>query len=155
MRWYSKMSVAELLWDPAITHQGINVTVKDGVVTLRGIVPSYAEKVAAERAAGQVAGVRAVAEEIEVRLPTAFELTDQALAARAANALDWAAPVPHGNVKPRVERGWITPRGDREVWVSARERRGGGAKPGGAGRREQQHPGRASTGFRGNREGRH
>jgi len=96
------------VWDPAITHQGINVTVKHGVVTLRGVVPSYAEKVAAEEAAGQVAGVRAVAEEIEVRLPSAFELTDQALASRAAIALDWASPVPHGSVKPRVERGWIT-----------------------------------------------
>src|SRR5579871_3768354 len=99
---------AELAWDPAISHKGITVEVKDGVVTLGGVVPSYAEKVAAERAAGVVAGVRAVAQEIEVRLPTTFEVADQALAGRAANALDWAAPVPHGSVKPRVERGWVT-----------------------------------------------
>ncbi len=98
----------ELRWDPAITDQGIGATVNDGVVTLRGYVPSYAEKLAAERAAERVAGVRAVVQEVEVRLTTSAELSDQALAARAASALDWAVQIPKGSVKPKVEQGWVT-----------------------------------------------
>lgn len=99
---------AELEWDPTITDRGIGATVKDGVVTLRGSVPSYAQKIAAEYAAERIAGVRAVVEEIEVHLPTAVEVSDQALATRAASALDWATTVPPGSVKPKVEKGWVT-----------------------------------------------
>ncbi len=100
--------LAELRWDPSITDQGIGATVKAGVVTLRGDVPSYREKRAAERAAERVAGVRAVVQEIEVHVPTSVELSDEALAVRAASALDWAVQVPKGTVKPRIERGWVT-----------------------------------------------
>ena len=100
--------LAELRWEPAISDQGIGVAVTGGVVTLRGEVPSYAEKLAAEHAAERVAGVRGVVQEVEVRLPSTAELSDQALASRIANALDWAAPVPKGSVKPKIEKGWVT-----------------------------------------------
>jgi osmotically-inducible protein OsmY len=100
--------LAELRWDPAVSDEGIGATVKDGVVTLRGSVGSYAEKVAAERAAERVAGVRAVAQEVEVHLPTAVELSDQALAGRAANALDWVTSVPKGAVKAKIDKSGIT-----------------------------------------------
>jgi osmotically-inducible protein OsmY len=100
--------LAELRWDPAISHQRIGAAVKSGVVTLTGYVPSYAEKVAADRAAERVAGVRAVVQQMEVRLPTATEVSDQALASRAATALEWASLVPEDSVKPKVEGGWIT-----------------------------------------------
>lgn len=99
---------AELAWEPLISEQGIGVAVKDGVVTLRGFVPSYAQKVAAERATERVLGVRGVVEELEVRLPSASELSDQALATRVINALEWSAPVPKGAIKPKVEKGWVT-----------------------------------------------
>jgi len=99
---------AELAWEPLISEQGIGVGVKDGVVTLRGFVPNYAEKLAAERAAERVLAVRGVVQELEVRLPSSSEVTDQALATRVINALEWAAPVPKGSVKPKVEKGRVT-----------------------------------------------
>src|SRR4051794_7444105 len=76
----------ELKWEPSVDAAHIGVSVKDGIVTLAGHVTSYAEKYAAERAAKRVHGVRAVANELEVKLPGSSQRTDEDIAAAAVNA---------------------------------------------------------------------
>jgi osmotically-inducible protein OsmY len=98
----------EMKWDARLQPNEIGVVVKDGVVTLTGWVDSYAKKWAAERAALRVSGVRAVANDIEVRLPSAVERTDQDIAAAAVRALDWDASVPADRVRATVRSGWVT-----------------------------------------------
>src|SRR5438270_190749 len=84
----------ELKFEPRVQPNEIGVVVKDGVVALTGWVDSYAKKWAAEEAAHRVRGVLAVANDIEVRLPTAAERTDADVAAAAVRALEWDAAVP-------------------------------------------------------------
>lgn len=98
----------ELKWEPSITAAHIGVTATDGVVALTGHVGTYVEKYAAETAAGRVKGVKAVAEEIEVRLPYDIKRGDEEIAAAAISRLAWSASVPHDAVKVKVEKGWIT-----------------------------------------------
>ena len=102
----------ELKWEPAVKASDIGVGVTDGVVTLSGYVDSYYKKWAAERAAERVFGVKAVAEEIEVRLPGSFRRSDEDIARAAANALDWNVSVPHDHVKVEVQNGLVTLRGE-------------------------------------------
>lgn len=100
----------ELKWEPSVTEAGIGVSVHNGVVTLSGHVPSYAEKTAAERAARRVTGVKAIAEEVEVTPFGPHERSDTDIATAAARALKahvWVSP----DVCAEVERGWITLRG--------------------------------------------
>jgi osmotically-inducible protein OsmY len=98
----------ELKWEPGVKPAAIGVAVKDGVVILNGYVDSHAEKWAAERAAKRVSGVKAVAEEIEVRLPGLSERSDSEIAHAAENVLDWNAAVPREGIGVTVEHGWIT-----------------------------------------------
>lgn len=98
----------ELRWEPRVDAAGIGVVVEDGVVTLTGYVDSWAEKWGAEQAVKRVAGVAAVAEAIEVRLPVHSQRTDADIARAAANAMAWNTFVPPGSVKVKVENGWIT-----------------------------------------------
>jgi osmotically-inducible protein OsmY len=98
----------ELGWEPGVKASEIGVTVKDGVVTLTGFVDSYSEKWAAERGAKRLSGVRAVACEIEVRLPGPSKRNDTDIARAAENVLDWNAIVPRNRIKLTVENGWIT-----------------------------------------------
>src|ERR1700712_5652779 len=100
--------LAELGWEPSVTAAHIGVTAKDGVVTLTGHVQNYMEKHAAEKAAGRVKGVRAVAEEIEVRLPFEARKSDDKTAAALVQRLDWNVSVPDEVVKVKVEKGWVT-----------------------------------------------
>lgn len=100
--------IDELMWEPDINATEIGVAVKDGVATLSGSVESYHEKLAAERAAQGVFGVRAVVQEIKVRLPGSFQRSDEDIAKAAANALAWTASVPHDRIKVKVQNGWIT-----------------------------------------------
>lgn len=100
--------VRELHWDPAVTADGIGATVRDGIVTLVGHVPSYAEKQAAEEIVTRVTGVRAVVQDLEVRLPTMVEISDGELASRAATALEWNVFVPKPDIGIHVEGGRIT-----------------------------------------------
>lgn len=100
--------IAELSWEPSVQATRIGVEVKDGVVTLTGHVASHAEKWNAERAAQRVSGVRALAVEMNVELPTLDQRTDADIAQAAQNVLSWAAFVPDGAVKVMVEGGWIT-----------------------------------------------
>jgi osmotically-inducible protein OsmY len=103
----------ELLWDPSVTSGQIKVSSKDGIVTLKGSVPHYYEKMTAEKAAQRVGGIRGIADEIEVNLDSSFERSDAALAEAAHYALEWAYQVPEG-IKVTVDRAWITLRGEAE-----------------------------------------
>jgi osmotically-inducible protein OsmY len=102
----------ELRWEPSINEADVGVIVKDGIVTLTGAVDSYAEKSAAERAAQRVLGVKAVANDIAIRLPHGNTRTDADIAAAAVNALQWHVFLPRGHVKVAVDRGWVTLKGD-------------------------------------------
>jgi osmotically-inducible protein OsmY len=102
----------ELEFDPAVDATKIGVAVENGVVTLSGHVGSYAEKIAAEHIALRVRGVRAIAQEIEVRYPNDKKDADDEIAQRAAKILEWDASVPLGKIHVKVERGWITLSGE-------------------------------------------
>jgi osmotically-inducible protein OsmY len=104
----------ELRWEPSVDATHIGVAVKDGIVTLTGQVPSYAEKFAAERTAKRVHGVRAVVNEIEVKLPGSSERTDQDIAEAAVAALRSNTWVPDDKVKVTVSHGWLTLEGEVE-----------------------------------------
>src|SRR5690242_7333621 len=86
----------ELRWEPRVDHANIGVTAKDGVVTLAGFVPDYAQKLAAEAAARRVAGVRAIAEEIQVRFAVDPKTTDAEIAQRILDRLAWDVTAPDG-----------------------------------------------------------
>jgi osmotically-inducible protein OsmY len=101
----------ELEWEPSIDANEIGVTVHHGVVTLNGRVASYAEKLAAERATGRVSGVKAIAEEIEVKLPTASWRTDADIAQAVVNTLKWN-PVVKDEITVKVEDGVVTLTGE-------------------------------------------
>jgi osmotically-inducible protein OsmY len=97
----------ELKWEPRVTASEIGVSAANGVVTLNGAVPTYAEKWAAERAAQRVAGVKAIAEEIQVK-PIAFHAkTDTEIAANAAASLQAHVWVPT-DIQVTVQSGWVT-----------------------------------------------
>jgi osmotically-inducible protein OsmY len=98
----------ELEWEPSLDAAAIGVAVTDGTVTLTGTVHSYAEKRAAEKAARRVAGVAAVADELEVRLPAELKLDDTSIASAAVAALQWNTSVPDQRVQVTVEKGWVT-----------------------------------------------
>ena len=100
--------LAELKWDARVNSNEIGVAVKDGIVTLTGWVDSYIKKWSAEEAALRVRGVKAVANDIEVKLPSSSERTDADIAAEAVRALELDALIPIENVKVTVSRGWIT-----------------------------------------------
>jgi osmotically-inducible protein OsmY len=107
---------AELKWDPSLRDDDIAVGVREGIVTLGGFVDSYAEKGMAERAAGQVKGVKAIANELEVRVPGPFTRSDPEIAGAARQALEWNVAVPHDRIQITVEKGWITLTGQVEVY---------------------------------------
>jgi osmotically-inducible protein OsmY len=98
----------ELAWRPDIGATNIGVSVKDGVVTLSGFVATYTEKSAAEAAVKQVAGVRGVAEELEIRYTDLIGTHDDEIARRALNAISWHSMIPKNRVTVEVENGWVT-----------------------------------------------
>ena len=103
---------SELRWEPSLkAPEAIGVGVKDGVVTLSGYVESYPEKLAAERAAARVSGVKAIVNKLEVRLPFSSERTDEDIARAAVNALEWTSSIPKEKIKITVDKGWITLKG--------------------------------------------
>ena len=106
--------LAELKWEPSVSEKEIAIAVKDGVVTLNGFVDSYAQKYAAERAASAVAGVKAVAEDLQVKLPNMYERTDTELAHAVVNALKWDIQVPDDKITATVEKGWVDLKGEVE-----------------------------------------
>jgi VCBS repeat-containing protein len=110
----------QLVWEPGVRGEEVGVAVKDGVVTLSGHVPSYADKYMAIYAVERVAGVKAVADEIEVRLPSSHERSDTDLAHAAVSVLAWNVKVPHDQVRVTVRDGWITLEGEF-AWQYQRE----------------------------------
>ncbi|TMC18467.1 MAG: BON domain-containing protein [Chloroflexi bacterium] len=111
----------ELKWDTRVRPNEVGVAVKDGVVTLTGWVDSYLKKMAAEEAAHRVRGVKAVVNDIEVRLPSSAERTDEDLAKAALNALQWQAGVPADKIDVTVSHGWVTLKGEVEYGYQKRE----------------------------------
>ncbi|MFG2059209.1 BON domain-containing protein [Micromonospora sp. NPDC048930] len=104
----------ELTWEPRVRPNEIGVTVTEGVVTLTGSVDSYAKKWAAERAAHRVARVRAVANDLAVRIATSAEKSDPEIATAASRALEWDAFVPIEALDVTVADGWVTLHGEVE-----------------------------------------
>ncbi|MDI2143638.1 MULTISPECIES: BON domain-containing protein [unclassified Pseudomonas] len=107
-----KCILEELEFQPEIDAANIGVSVEDGVVTLTGHVKSYAQKVSAERAVKRVKGVRALAEEIEVRLERNAGTADDTIASRALKIIHWSSDVPEGDIKVIVQGGRITLEGE-------------------------------------------
>ena len=108
--------MTELKWEPSIKAAEIGVGVTDGVVTLSGYVDSLYKKGVAERAAARVFGVKAVAEEIQVRLPSSLKRSDEAIARAASNTLEWNVAVPHDRVKVQVQDGLVNLSGEVDWW---------------------------------------
>ncbi len=100
--------LAELRWEPRVTSAHIGVTAKAGVVVLTGHVESYLEKCAAETATRRVKGVKAVAQELEVRLPFDIARGDDEIAAAAIERLAWDVCLPRDSIQVKVEKGWLT-----------------------------------------------
>jgi len=102
----------ELTWHPDIDSDHIGIRADNGIVTLKGYVPSYVQKHAAEAAVKRVAGVRGVVESLQVYLAGSNPTEDQELAKRAINSLDWDVLVPSQSVKVTVEGGWVSLSGE-------------------------------------------
>lgn len=108
-------------WEPLLSAAEIGVTVKDGIVTLSGIVDSYSKKTEAENAAKNVSEVKVVVENIEVKFPSTWaKKDDNDIANEIINALKWNGEIPDNSVKVRVENGWVTLEGTVQ-WHFQRE----------------------------------
>jgi osmotically-inducible protein OsmY len=108
--------LAELEFDPSVKVSDIGVLVNDGTVTLNGYARSYGERFAAVRCAKRVVGVKAVADDIEVKLPDSSLRSDGDIAAAAAHQIDWNTTIPKGIAKVTVRDGWITLEGEFDWW---------------------------------------
>ncbi len=104
--------LTELTWDPTVTEKEIGVAAKGGVVTLSGFVTSYAERCSAEHAAERVAGVRAVANELAVKIPIPFDRTDTEIAHAVVYSLGYDIQVPREAITSSVSKGWVTLEGE-------------------------------------------
>ena len=104
--------IDELQFEPSVDAANIGVSVENGVVTLSGHVGSYAEKLAAESATRRVRGVRAIAEEIEVRYAGRKMHADDEIASRALDISEWGTALPTGAIDVRVQHGWVTLSGE-------------------------------------------
>ncbi len=102
----------ELSWDPLIPEASVGVAVAEGVVTLTGHLETYAEKVAVTHAVDRVAGVKAVAVELEVVPAGLHPSSDTEIASALEHALSWNSSVPRGRIKVMVEKGWVTLTGE-------------------------------------------
>lgn len=105
----------ELQWEPSVNEAHIGVAVENGVVTLTGHVPHYAEKYGAEKAAKRVYGVKAVADELDVKLPPgSSKRTDEDIAQACLKALDLNYSVPNEKIKVVVGNGRVALEGEVE-----------------------------------------
>jgi len=102
----------ELLWDPSTNPANVEVAADAGSVTLSGTIGSYAEKYSAERDAKRVRGVVSAMDDLQVRLPPAFQRTDADLAGAAKDALRWHASVPHERISVSADSGVLTLSGE-------------------------------------------
>ena len=106
--------VEELNWAPDVEHGHIGVAAHKGVITLTGHVPNSAMKIAAERAARRVLGVKAVAQEIEVRFPDDPKTSDDEIAQRILSLFAWDVSIPDRKIQVKVEKGYVTLTGEVE-----------------------------------------
>lgn len=106
----------ELKWEPFLNSAEIGVAVKNGIVSLSGIVDSFGKKISAEKAAKRIDGVKAVAEEIEVKLSDSGWRSDVDIAEAILNTLKWQTSVDETSIKIKVESGWVTLEGTVE-WI--------------------------------------
>ncbi|HEY7234004.1 MAG TPA: BON domain-containing protein [Gemmatimonadaceae bacterium] len=104
--------IDELRWDPRVKQKEIGVAARDGVVTITGSVESFAERWAVERAVERVAGVRVVANEIDVKLPSSLVRTDSDIAHQMRQAFKWDVQVPDELITAEVTKGWVTLEGE-------------------------------------------
>ena len=108
--------LSELKYDPSLKVTEIGVLVTDGIVTLNGYATSFDKKLAAVHAVKRVAGVVAIADDIELHIPDANHRTDGEIAAAAAHKIAWATTIPTGTVQITVRNGWIILEGEVEWW---------------------------------------
>ena len=104
----------ELKWEPFLNASEVGVAVKNGIVTLSGLVDSYSKKLAAEKVAKRVAGVKAVAEDIQVGMSPAYRKTDAEIAEAVLNALKWNSAVQEEKIKIKVEDASVILEGEVE-----------------------------------------
>jgi len=107
---------AELAYEPSVKVSDIGVQVKDGVVTLLGSTSDHGRKWQAVRAAKRVAGVKAIADEINVSLTEPYLRSDVEIATAAVHQLEWSTTIPEGTTTVTVRDGWITLEGEVEWW---------------------------------------
>jgi osmotically-inducible protein OsmY len=112
---------AELKMEPSLRDDDVAVGVRDAVVTLARYVDSYADKRRAEWIAGKVKGVKAVVNDVQVRLPTSSQRPDPELARAAVDALKWNILVPHDRIQVIVEDGWLTLKGEVDWYYQKEE----------------------------------
>jgi osmotically-inducible protein OsmY len=108
--------LSELKYDPSLKVTEIGVLVTDGIVTLTGYTTSFDEKLAAVHAVKRVAGVVAIADDIELHIPDGNHRTDGEIAAAAAHQIAWSTTIPTGTVEITVRNGWIILEGEVEWW---------------------------------------
>jgi osmotically-inducible protein OsmY len=106
--------MAQLKWEPFLNASEIGVAVKNGIVTLSGKVDSYLKKLAAEDAAKKIAGVKAIAEDIQIGVSPADKKTDTEIAEAVVNALTWHTAVQEDKIKIKVENGVVKLEGEVE-----------------------------------------
>ena len=104
--------IDELEFEPSIDTALIGVAVENGIVTLTGHVPSYWQKTAAEAAVWRVKGVKAIAQEIQVRFPEDKKTADDQIAERAVNLLEWDILVPRDVIRVKVQNGYVSLEGE-------------------------------------------
>jgi len=97
----------ELAWQSGVDKTEIGVIVKDGIVTLTGVVDSYSKKIAAENAAKSVYGVKAVAEDLEIKYANGKDKSDTEIAKAVIDAFKWNSVIPDETIKIKVEDGWV------------------------------------------------
>jgi osmotically-inducible protein OsmY len=108
--------LSELEYEPSIAIADIGILVKDGAVTLNGYATSYNERWEAVRAVKRVAGVKAIADDIQVKLPDSLCRTDGDIATAVANQIDWSTTISPETVKVTVRDGWVVLEGEVE-WL--------------------------------------
>jgi osmotically-inducible protein OsmY len=113
--------IAELKYEPNLRNDDIAVSVREGVVTLAGLVDSYADKWRAETVVGRISGLKAVVNDLEVKLPAGSQRPDPDIARAVLDALKWNILVPHESIKLTVENGWVTLRGTVDWYYQKEE----------------------------------
>ena len=108
--------LSELKYEPSIKVTDIGVLVKDGIVTLTGYTTSFSDKLAAVHAVKRVAGVLAIADDIELHIPDANHRTDGEIAAAAAHQIEWSTTIPKETIDITIRNGWVILEGEVEWW---------------------------------------